>query len=252
MPHLKINNANIHVLEMNPEASETIVMVHGMFTNMSVFYFNIAPKLAEHYHVVLYDLRSHGMSDRVDCGYDVDTMAQDLIGLIDALNLSKIHLVGYSYGGLIALRASMLYGERIDKLAIIESPKPDEGDSLEMLKRYGDDFFDQYMNSYKATTNMQPGRRQMDKNKKLYEYLFKQTSIKEDINMDNDLFERIAEEPLNNPTLLLYGTSSDCSGAGDLLEKIIPDARLYKGEGNHNLPIQSPQWISDRLIEFMK
>ena len=251
MSYLKINNIDIHVLEMNSEASETIILIHGMFTNMSVFYFNIAPRLAEHYHVVLYDLRSHGMSERVASGYDIDTMTQELIELIGTLGLAKVHIVGYSYGGLIALRAAMLYSERIGKLAIIEAPKPDDGDSLETLKEYGDQFFDQYIENYKATTNMQPGKRQIAKNKKLYEYLFEYSSIKEDINKDNDLFERIENNPFDNPTLLLYGSSSDCIEGGNYLKKIIPNVQLYIGDGNHNLPVQNSQWISDRLIEFI-
>lgn len=252
MSIIQINNKGVHVLEMNRGASQAIVMIHGMFTNMSVFYFKIAPELAKYYHIVLYDLRSHGMSERTDDGYNLTVMSEDLIALLDNLELDRVHLVGYSYGGLIALKTTMLYPERVDKLTVIESPKPDEGDTPEILQKYGDEFLSQYLDNYKESTYLQPGRRQIEKNKKLYEFLFNHTSIKEDMDMDNDLFDRMQDNPIRNKTLLLYGTESDCSGAGDFLNRVIPDSLLLKGAGNHNLPVQNPQWISTKLIEFMR
>ncbi len=252
MPIVPINNKGIHILEMNREASQTIVMIHGMFTNVSVFYFNIAPELAKHYHVVMYDLRSHGMSERVDSGYNLEAMAEDLDALIDVLDLGRVHLVGYSYGGLIALKAAMMFPEKINKIAVIESPKPDEGETPEILHKFGNEFIDQYLNNYETTTHLKPGKRQIEKNKKLFEYLFNQTTIKEDFELDNDLFDLIANDPIQNETLLLYGKSSDCINAGDFLNEYIPKSVLFKGEGDHNLPVQVPDWIADRLIEFIK
>ena len=252
MPVIQINNKKVHILELNQGAPQTIVMIHGMFTNMSVFYFNIAPELARHYHIVLYDLRSHGMSERIDNGYDLESMSHDFIDLINALNLPKVHVVGYSYGGLIALKAAMLYPERIGKLTVIESPKPDEGEAPEILQKYGDEFIDQYLNNYRTSTSLQPSKRQIEKNKKLYDYLFNHTSIKEDFYLDNDLFDKISKNPLRNETLLLYGSSSDCSTVGDHLKILIPNSQLFKGRGNHNLPVQNPKWICRKLIEFIK
>lgn len=252
MPIIQVNDIGVHVLEMNREASQTIVMVHGMFTNISVFYFNIAPELAKHYHIVMYDLRSHGLSERVDSGYNLGVMADDLIALLDKLELKKVHLVGYSYGGLIALKAAMLYPQRIDKVAVIESPKPDQGDTPEVLQKFGNEFIDQYLDNYETSTLLKPGKRQIEKNKKLFEYLFNHTTIKEDFEMDNNLFDIIAENPIKNDTLLLYGISSDCKEAGDFLNASIPGSQLFNGDGDHNLPVQIPNWVSDRLIEFIK
>lgn len=252
MATIQVNNKKIHVLEMNRESAQTIVLIHGMFTNMSVFYFNIAPELAKHFHVVLYDLQSHGMSERVDSGYNLEAMSDDLIALMDELDLKKVHLVGYSYGGLIALKTAMLHPHRVEKLAVIESPKPDEGEAPEILQKYGNEFIDQYLSNYAESTSLKPGKRQIEKNKKLYEYLFNHTSIKEDFNMDNDLFDIIADNPIKVPTLLLYGLDSDCLSAGDILKNIIPDSSFLKGQGDHNLPVQDPLWISNQLLDFMR
>lgn len=251
MPIVRINNKGVHILEMNREASQTIVMIHGMFTNLSVFYFKIAPELAKYFHVVMYDLRSHGMSEQQDNGYNLDVMAEDLVALLDTLALSRVHLVGYSYGGLIALKAVMTYPDRFDKIVVMESPKPDEGDAPEVLQKYGHEFIDQYLDNYEQSTLLKPGKRQIEKNKKLYDYLFNHTSIKEDLEKDTDLFDKISAKPVQNHTLLLYGSDSDCIAAGYFLKECLPHSSLLVSEGDHNLPIQVPQWISDQIINFI-
>ena len=252
MSIVQINGKGVHVLEMNTEARQTVVMVHGMFTNMSVFYFYIAPELAKYFHVVVYDLKSHGLSERVESGYNLETMSNELIALTEALGLSKIHLIGYSFGGLIALKTAMLYPDKIDKLCIIDTPKPEKGGNTEMLKKYGDEFIEQYLNSYTESTFLKPGKRQLAKIKGQYDYLLNQTTIKEDLEMDNDLFDKISDNPPLHDSLLLYGLESDCTHMGDFLQGILPNSELFKGKGDHNIPIQNPQWLGEKLTQFLR
>ena len=75
-------NVRLHVQELNPEGKETIIMVHGMFSNLAVYYFNIAPMLAKHFRVVLFDMKGHGMSEKIPTGYDLTSMTTDLRDLI--------------------------------------------------------------------------------------------------------------------------------------------------------------------------
>src|SRR5882757_3928108 len=104
MPVIKVNNRDVHIQELNKGAAETVLLVHGMFSNLSVYYFNIAPILARHFHVVMYDLKSHGLSERTAEGYDLESMTDDLLNLLDSQGFDQVHLGGYSFGGLIALK----------------------------------------------------------------------------------------------------------------------------------------------------
>ncbi|MDF2478385.1 MAG: alpha/beta hydrolase, partial [Sphingobacterium sp.] len=92
MPIITVNNRKVHIQELNKGAEHTVVLIHGMFSNLSIYYFNIAPILAQHFHVVMYDLKSHGMSERVSEGYDLENMSSDLIALLDSLQLQNVHL----------------------------------------------------------------------------------------------------------------------------------------------------------------
>jgi len=251
MATLQINNVNINVVEMNPTASEAIVMLHGMFTNLSVFYYKIAHQLAEKFHVVLYDLRGHGLSDSAPSGYDFQTMSDDLLELLKVLELEKAHIVGYSYGGLIALYTAMHHPEKAGKIAVIEAPNPTDEEPRKLLENYSKTFLEQYIQGMYVSAYLKPSARQIEKNHKQHDYLFNNTTLIDDITKNRDFFSEIARANILHETLLLYAKNSDCNEAGEFLHRHICNSQLFFGEGDHNLPLQSPDWIVGKLKEFI-
>jgi len=235
---------------MNESASETIIMLHGMFTNLSVFYYKIAPKLAEKFHVVLYDLRGHGMSEATPSGYDFQSMSDDLLALMEALELEKVHLTGYSYGALVTLYTAMFHPEKTDKVAIIEAPDPKDEEPRRLLENYSKALLEQYVKNMYVTTLMKPSYRQIEKNHKQHDYLFNNTSLIDDITKNRDFLCEIERANIPNETLLLYATDSPCKEAGESLHRYIRNSQLFFGEGDHNLPLQSPDWVAKKLCDF--
>jgi esterase len=252
MPVITVNGKSVHIQELNKEAAETIVLVHGMFSNLSVYYFNIAPLLATKYHVVLYDLKSHGMSEKALEGYDLESMTNDLFALMEVLNLQKVHLGGYSFGGLIALKMAIRFPERINKLAIIEAPDPNDDKTRGIIDEYSREFLEHYVENFTDTTKVKMGKRQMERNHRMYEYLFYQTSIKTDMELEKDFFGSPAIETIKQSTLLLYGTDSNCLNAGKHLDEMIKNASLIAVPGDHNIPIQQPLVIAEALLNFFQ
>jgi len=252
MPILTVNGKSVHIQELNKGAAETIILVHGMFSNLSVYYFNIAPLLATQFHVVLYDLKSHGMSEKVLDGYDLESMTSDLLELMEALELKKVHLGGYSFGGLIALKMAIRFPERIHKLAVIEAPDPNDDKTRGIIDEYSREFLEHYVENFTDTTKVKMGKRQMERNHRMYEYLFYQTSIKADMELEKGFFGSVAIEKIDQPTLLLYGTDSNCLNAGKQLEGLINQASLIAVPGDHNIPIQEPLVIAEALFNFFK
>jgi len=251
MGTIQINNNEFNILELNENAGETVVMVHGIFTNLSVYYFSIAQELAKKYHVVLYDLKGHGLSGTADSGYDLHSMVNDLLGILYELNLSKVHLAGYSYGGLIALYMAVHYPKSIDKLIIIEAPDFNDGQARPLLDGYNKQFLDQYLDELSVSTSIIPSRRKIAKTHQQVRYLFEHTTLKKDLNNDLDLFDKIAEKLVENETLLLYATRTECGNAAEFLKGHIKNAELYYGEGDHSIPVQNPEWIVDRIFKFL-
>lgn len=251
MPHIKIRNREIHIQELNKDAPQTIVLIHGMFSNLSVYYFRIAPLLAKYFHVVMYDLKSHGLSSKVNQGYRFDDMTADLIDLLTALNLSKVHLVGYSFGGLVALNTCLKYQDRIESLAVIEAPDPGDRKTMDIIDIYSKEFLEHYIQNFTDTTKVKMGKRQLEKNHRMYQYLFDSTSIKEDMEREIKYFSDAPLETITRNTLLLYGKQSNCLASGKFLAKQLKNAEFEELQGDHNLPMQAPELVAKLLLSFL-
>jgi esterase len=251
MPIITVNNRQVHIQELNKGAEQTVVLIHGMFSNLSIYYFNIAPVLAKHFHVVMYDLKSHGMSERFLDGYDLDNMSSDLIGLIDHLQLEKVHLVGYSFGGLIALKTALEYPDRVNQLVVMEAPDPQDEKARNIIDEYSKEFLEHYVANFTDTTKVQMGKRQMEKNHRMYEFLFNQTSIKADMIKEKHFLGETDFSKLTTPTLLLYGADSNCRPTGEWLQSQISQSELELIQGDHNIPIQEPQLIAETIAQFL-
>jgi pimeloyl-ACP methyl ester carboxylesterase len=250
MPIINLPNVRLHVQELNPEGQETIIMVHGMFSNLAVYYFNIAPMLAKHFRVVLFDMKGHGMSEKVQTGYDLTSMTNDLRDLMDALGIEKAHLAGYSYGGLVALKMATRFPGRVGKLAIIEGPDPSEQETLTIIDTYSREFLIHYIENFADTTRLLAGKRQLEKNHRMYEFLFNETSIRSDMEGEKAFFNDPAVLAIANDTLLIYGEESNCVPSGRTLASKIPNATLVLAPGDHNVPVQHPEAVGTELMAF--
>jgi pimeloyl-ACP methyl ester carboxylesterase len=96
---------------------EPIVQIHGA----GFGHYNFAPatpELAEHFQVVDFDMRGYGQSDRPVQDYDMEVWADDVAGLLDALQLPAAHVHGTSMGGMIAIVFAGKYPERTTSVVI--------------------------------------------------------------------------------------------------------------------------------------
>jgi esterase len=105
------------------DSGEPVVLIHA-FASQSTSWAEVAGVLARSgFRVIVPDLRGHGRSAWADT-YALEDFEQDLIGLLDALKLRRVSLVGHSLGGHLALRLAMRLPDRIDRLVIEAAPVP--------------------------------------------------------------------------------------------------------------------------------
>lgn len=119
LPDLRINYLSLGERQ-HPELPP-IVLVHGLGASLGFWYLQIAPKLAQHRRVILLDLRGHGRSSMPAAGYTPAVMADDLLALLDHLRIASVHLLGHSYGGMVALEFAWRNPHRIATLTIADS-----------------------------------------------------------------------------------------------------------------------------------
>ena len=74
---------------------------------------------------IAFDRRGHGQSDQPDHGYDMDTLADDLAAVIEALELEDVVLVGHSMGGAEIVRYLASHGsQRVARIALLAPLTP--------------------------------------------------------------------------------------------------------------------------------
>jgi len=78
----------------------------------------MAPVLAKSFKVVTFDNRGAGRSGKPDMEYSTEMFADDTRALLDALGISRTHLLGVSVGGMIAQRFALKYPEVVDRLVL--------------------------------------------------------------------------------------------------------------------------------------
>ncbi|HEX8803707.1 MAG TPA: alpha/beta fold hydrolase, partial [Acidimicrobiales bacterium] len=132
MPEIVVGDVRFHYQRVGTGAAgaDTVVMIHGMLVdNLSSLYYTLAPVLArEGMDVLLYDLRGHGRSERTPSGYTVDRTVADLVGLLDALDVDgPVHLLGNSFGALVALETALAHPDRVRGLVLVEAHFAVEG-----------------------------------------------------------------------------------------------------------------------------
>jgi pimeloyl-ACP methyl ester carboxylesterase len=120
---VEANGIRTNYLESG-SGDETVVLVHGSGPGVTSYanWRLVLPELGKDFRCVAPDMVGFGYSDRPDdVEYSVQTWADQTLGVMDALGISKAHMIGNSFGGAIALRIATQHPERIDKLVLMGS-----------------------------------------------------------------------------------------------------------------------------------
>lgn len=118
---------------------EAVVLLHGYPDNLHVFS-ELAPLLAADKQVIAFDWPGLGDSDEWPGGATPVVLAKRLLTLLDAWQLTKVHLVGQDMGGQPALVFAAAYPERVHSLVVMNSlVSGNETTSWEIkwLRRFG-------------------------------------------------------------------------------------------------------------------
>jgi pimeloyl-ACP methyl ester carboxylesterase len=110
-----------HVAEAG--AGEPIVLLHGWPQHWWTWR-HMVKLLALHARLVMIDLRGFGWSDAPSVGYDKQTMADDVLVVLDELGLRRVCLVGHDWGAWIGFLACVAAPERFAAFLALGSPRP--------------------------------------------------------------------------------------------------------------------------------
>jgi len=122
MPIARVNGVEL-AYEVAGETGPPMVMVHGSWVGGNSWAFAV-PGLSGSFRVVTYDRRGHNGSSAPRGGKMADDV-EDLAALIQRLGLGRSHIVGGSYGGIVALRFASAHPELALTVNVHEPPMVD-------------------------------------------------------------------------------------------------------------------------------
>ena len=120
MPYLDLEDGARIYYEVHGEG-EPLIFLHGIMMN-TMSWLAFIPELSKRFKLILVDFRDQGQSSRMQEQYGQDIHIGDVVSLLDELNIPKLHLMGLSYGGQVALRFALQHQKRIKSLCLFSTP----------------------------------------------------------------------------------------------------------------------------------
>lgn len=103
MPFLQLGYKRIHYADLKPdgEPRETFIFMHGLGSSQDYYHAVAQGLLAHGLRCIIFDNTGAGRSPYTFVEQSVETLGSDIIGILDALGVSKAVLVGHSMGGYV-------------------------------------------------------------------------------------------------------------------------------------------------------
>lgn len=112
---IQVDSLSLDYSTFGTSGKQWLVFSNSLGTNQSLWRYQVEA-LSDYYQILTYDQRGHGNTNATSGPYTIDLLANDLIGLLNALEIEKANLVGISMGGMTAITAAKKHPERIEKL----------------------------------------------------------------------------------------------------------------------------------------
>jgi len=115
MPEIMAGNRRVYYESHGTD--EPLVLIRGFSSNADHWYAQV-PDLSRHYRVVVFDNRGIARSSDPGGPFSIQDMAEDTIGLMDALHIGQAHVLGLSMGGMIAQEMAIAHPQRVKGLIL--------------------------------------------------------------------------------------------------------------------------------------
>jgi 3-oxoadipate enol-lactonase len=118
MPDITIGQTQIHFEEAG--AGSAILFLHGLGSCGQDWLLQM-PVFAARFHVIAPDLHGHGQTDKPHGQVSIVQMTRDVYELLDALNVTRAHVVGLSLGGCVAQQLALDFPARVRSLTLVNT-----------------------------------------------------------------------------------------------------------------------------------
>jgi len=272
---ISVQGYNLHYVEVGE--GEPLLLIPGAFSTYR-HWNRVIPYLSEHYKLLCLDYLGVGDSDKpkFGFGYTIEEQADLIVKMIEALQIDKVHILGVSYGGAIALNLAARYPEKVDRIISVEGNGvkhqnipyrpmkgllgwPVVGELSIGVIRSG------IADRLVAKSVMGKAWEQMSEVEKreIVEIMAQNNKMASRVSWH--LISRTLEtsrdftdqaKSIQNPVLYLYGGNSYYHGMAEtnaeFLKSYLPNVEIVRfNDGIHDLELQKPKEVAALVLEFL-
>jgi 3-oxoadipate enol-lactonase len=252
------NNIEISYRFDGPTDAPVVMLSNSLLTDFGMWDLQVEA-LIKRYRVLRYDTRGHGGTAATPPPYTMDLLAGDVVALLDALRIQRVHFIGLSLGGMIAQRLASAHGDRLYSLSLCDTacrmpPESAWDERITLAKTSGTSAFKQPMTSRWLTEGYR--KRHPEIVEKLG-VMIERTSVDGMVGCAHAI-KKMDHLPLLSgikvPTLVVVGEHDIGTpvSAAQLLHREITGSRLTVIEHAAHLPnIEQTEKFNRAMFEFL-
>ncbi len=212
--------------------------------------------LADQFEILAFDQRGLGQTDRPDIPYSMAGYANDAAELLHVCNWQKCHVMGVSFGGMVAQELALRHGSLIDRMVLCCTSSGGEGGHSYPFHSIADLPDDEFNSAYISINDIRHDAEWQQKNPQKYQVLLenmkaanagegepdRETGAKRQLEarIHHDTYDRLPS--LRLPVLIAGGRYDGIAPPGNLeaLHRQINDSSLRFFEGGHDFYDHDP------------
>lgn len=248
-PMPSFHNGSVEIAYLDEGEGDPIVLVHGFASskNMNWIYPGWVSTLTKAgRRVIALDHRGHGESTKLydPEDYHIGTMAGDVSGLMDHLNIERADMMGYSMGGRITAYLAERSPERLGKailggigMGLIEDigrPGENVAEALEAASL--DDVTDPVGRTFRTFADQTRSDRR---------------ALAACMRGSRRLMTREEAAAITVPTLIAVGTTDDIAGSASRLADVIPGSQVLDIPNRDHMRAVGDRVYKDGVLEFL-
>ncbi len=123
---VETNGIRLHVATIGPETGPPIILLHGFPEFWYGWRHQMAYLAAAGYRVIVPDQRGYNLSEkpRGIAAYSLDSLALDIIGLIEWTGADSVPIVGHDWGAAVGWYLAARFPEKVARLTVLNVPYP--------------------------------------------------------------------------------------------------------------------------------
>lgn len=255
-----MTSSKLNIVSGGPAEGGKVILIHAVGLDLTYWDRQIEA-LTAHHHVVALDLPGHGRSARAPHSGSIVELADDVAMVIDDLGPRPVHVVGHSFGGMVAQELAISYPDRVRSLTLAATAAGFSEDVRDYLRGHGSAVSAQGMSAALPSLPLSLAGGTRQRRPDLLERLTK-TTLAMDPAVYAAAWSEIAKfdaldrlSAIRCPTLLLVGDEDRNTppAASTELAQAIPRSEMVVIPGvSHMVPMEAAERFNKELIRFLR